>query len=203
LVFSPLFLALFTGCPKPTGEKATDPVSADAASVTGQGSGSQVSAGHPFHWPTDEDVDPDDPVRDMPGWLGRTTIEAPGCWSDTDGVVPETAGCHLHCGSDDGCVTCGEPDGRVIGEACHKFTRVVNGHAETSPFWLIETNPGAGVCHPHTGGEGHPEVFDCDAFCKGTINPDDGQLYASGACESVPHVCGGGEPSARCACVAH
>ena len=121
-------------------------------------------------WPSDEGVDPCDPVRDMPGWQGRTMIKTPpGCWKDSDGIAPGVAGLHLHCeSSEEGNCTkssCGNTTGAVIGEVCFKFT---SSTGEESPLWLVETNPGIDVCHEHKGGEGHPDVFDCDAFCNGS-----------------------------------
>jgi hypothetical protein len=60
---------------------------------------------------------------------------------------------------------------------------------------LIESNPGAGVCHPHKNGLGHPDVYDCDAFCKGTQTENH-----TGAC--VADVCNTDDAtaSARCEC---
>jgi len=166
-----------------------------------------VAEGHgqPYHWPSDAGVPDNDPVRAMPGWMGRTLIEAPGCWSDTDGVTPEVPGYHIQCKSKDGCQTCGKPTGLVVPEGCHAFERTVDGHTEVSPRWLIETNPDAEVCHPHTGGEGHPDVFDCEAYCKGTPDPQDGLHYTAGGCVAVPIVRLGLErqqqASARCYCM--
>jgi hypothetical protein len=36
---------------------------------------------------------------------------------------------------------------------------------------LVESNPGAGVVHKHTDDIGHPDKFDCNAWCIGTGSP--------------------------------
>ena len=66
-------------------------------------------------------------------------------WTDTDGVNPGVAGCHIGVTQD------GKPNGRFFGEACQ--------NAQI----LIESNPGAGVVHSHTNDLGHPDTFDCKA----------------------------------------
>ena len=66
-------------------------------------------------------------------------------WTDTDGVDPGTAGCHV--GTD----KAGKANGRMFGEAC------------TTPTVLVESNPGADIVHPHKNDTGHPDKFDCDA----------------------------------------
>jgi hypothetical protein len=68
-------------------------------------------------------------------WKGNVTTY----WKDTDGVDPGVAGCHIGVTQD------GKPNGRFFGEACQ--------NAGT----LIESNPGAGVIHPHTNDLGHPD----------------------------------------------
>ncbi len=79
-------------------------------------------------------------------------------WSDTDGVDPGTAGCHI--GTDEN----GEPNGRMFGEAC-----LDNG-------LLVESNPGADELHSHGNDTGHPDTFDCNAWCVG-------QGKTSGVCQ--------------------
>jgi len=102
-------------------------------------------------------------AKGMPGALG--TIEYKPAdwkgkvstyWDDTDGVAPGVAGCHV------GVTQAGKPDGRFFGEACQ------------SNQVLIESNPGAGVIHVHTGDLGHPDTFDCKAWCVGTSHPKGG-----------------------------
>ncbi len=68
-------------------------------------------------------------------------------WKDTDGVNPDVAGCHI--GTDDK----GTPNGRLFGEAC------------LSDGLLVESNPGANELHSHKDDIGHPDKFDCNAWC--------------------------------------
>ena len=101
------------------------------------------------------------------GWACRIEFPTPGAggegheqfWSDSDGVHPEIAGCHQEWRTDQ----CAD----------HQF---LNGHLAEGCVGdlLIETNPGAGVCHPHElaiMGEfkgqfvGHPDVYSCPDFC--------------------------------------
>jgi hypothetical protein len=70
-------------------------------------------------------------------------------WLDTDGVAPGTAGCHL--GTDAN----GDPNGRMFGEACLDDGR------------LVESNPGSDELHSHSNDLGHPDTFDCNAWCVG------------------------------------
>ncbi len=99
---------------------------------------------------------------------GQTTY-----WSDTDGVAPGVAGCHLGTDAD------GKPNGRMFGEAC-----LENGR-------LVESNPGKDEVHSHSNDTGHPDTFDCDAWCIG-------QGKASGSC--VPADAPPCKASAKCAC---
>jgi hypothetical protein len=94
-------------------------------------------------------------------------------WKDSDGVAPGVAGCHI--GTDDK----GVPNGRMFGEAC-----LPNG-------LLVESNPGADELHSHSNDVGHPDTFDCNAWCKGNGE-------TTGACmvASAPPC----EQSAYCAC---
>jgi hypothetical protein len=58
-------------------------------------------------------------------------------------------GCHI--GTDEK----GEPNGRMFGEAC------------LPDGMLVESNPGAGELHSHKNDVGHPDMFDCNAWCVG------------------------------------
>ncbi len=62
---------------------------------------------------------------------------------------------------------------------------------------LIESNPEKDVCHPHDNELGHPYVFDCDAFCKGTHGEDHRGQCVAHPCNSDSTI-----PSARCQCTA-
>jgi len=94
-------------------------------------------------------------------------------WKDSDGIAPGVPGCHIGTNSD------GNPNGRLFGEAC-----LPNG-------LLVETNPGAGVLHSHKGGIGHPDMFDCNTWCKS-------KGASKGSCSTMPAPpC---EASAMCAC---
>ena len=94
-------------------------------------------------------------------------------WKDTDGVDPGTAGCHI--GTD--CK--GEPNGRIFAEACLPDGR------------LVESNPGVDVVHSHSDDTGHPDTFDCNAWCIGKGAPRGSCIAAAAA------PCG---QSAKCAC---
>ena len=104
-------------------------------------------------------------------WKGNVTTY----WKDTDGVDPGVAGCHIGVTQD------GKPNGRFFGEACQNDRT------------LIESNPGAGVIHPHTNDLGHPDRFDCNAWCIGA------KKAKGGVCKAVsgPAPC---TASARCEC---
>lgn len=104
-------------------------------------------------------------------WKGKVTTY----WTDTDGVDPGVAGCHV------GVTQSGQPNGRSFGEACQ------------SGQILIESNPGAGVVHPHANDLGHPDTFDCKAWCVGANHA------TGGVCKAVsgPAPCAA---SARCEC---
>lgn len=100
---------------------------------------------------------------------GKTTW-----WKDTDGVDPGTAGCHL--GTDEA----GTPNGRMFGEACLP-----------GGIQIVESNPGVDVIHKHTNDLGHPDKFDCNAWCVGKGS-------SKGRCEAAPAPpC---EQSAKCVC---
>ena len=124
--------------------------------------------------------EPSDDAKGMPGALGTFEFKPydwqegqTTWWKDSDGVDPGTAGCHIGTDAE------GEPYGRFFGEACLTGGR------------LVESNPGAGVLHSHKNDVGHPDQFDCEAWCVGQGAP-------GGVCvmvESEP--CG---QSAMCSC---
>lgn len=182
-----LFGLLLTACS--LGKGSPDTSGAEEAEET--------EAEADFHYPETEGyTDPG-----LPGWMGRTQIStSEGCWVDSDGVLPELAGCHMLVSGDDACSACESDVQERIGEACYTFIQPDGTPAATA--WLIETNPGAEVCHPHAGGKGHPDVFDCDAYCKGTTEPESGEAYSGGACVEVPEMdcAGANQVTAYCGC---
>lgn len=95
-------------------------------------------------------------------------------WKDTDGIKPGIAGCHI------GTNQSGEPNGRTFGEAC------------LSDVQLVESNPGADELHSHKDDVGHPDKFDCNAWCVG-------QGSSKGICQTTsgPPPC---SKSAKCVC---
>ncbi len=94
-------------------------------------------------------------------------------WKDSDGIAPGVAGCHV--GADEN----GVENGRMFGEAC-----LDNG-------LLVESNPGVEELHSHDNDLGHPDTFDCNAWCVG-------QGKTAGVCEvSDSPPCA---QSAICAC---
>lgn len=103
------------------------------------------------------DGQPSPGAQGMPGAKGTFEFKpddwaqgATTWWKDTDGVDPGMAGCHI--GTD----SKGTPNGRTFGEAC------------LPDGLLVESNPGAGVVHKHSDDIGHPDKFDCNAWCIGT-----------------------------------
>jgi len=70
-------------------------------------------------------------------------------WKDSDGVDPGVAGCHIGTDSE------GKPNGRMFGEGC------------LPDGLLVESNPGADELHKHSNDVGHPDKFDCNAWCIG------------------------------------
>jgi hypothetical protein len=125
----------------------------------------------------------DEPSAGAQGMTGTTgTIELkpddwkPGeltWWKDSDGIDPLRPGCHIGTHSD------GTPNGRMFGEACLADGR------------LVESNPGAVKLHSHSNDIGHPDTFDCNAWCIG-------QGSATGICKvAAAPPC---EQSAMCAC---
>jgi len=148
-------------------------------------------------------------VKVQAGWLGRTEIEpavldglgfpylGDQYWTDTDGVAPATPGCHYPFEHRSIAGVCSDPLNAAskIGEACNPGVGQPN-HATGFPVGaLIETNPGPGVCHPHKDGLGHPDVYDCDAYCKGTQSP-----LHTGACVAAPCADDNAIASAKCEC---
>jgi hypothetical protein len=114
------------------------------------------------------DGKPSPEAQGMPGAKGTFDFKpadwnagATTWWEDTDGVDPGTAGCHIGTDSD------GNPNGRMFGEAC------------LPDGLLVETNPRAGLVHKHTNDVGHPDKFDCNAWCIG-------QKSSKGVCTSAP-----------------
>ena len=94
-------------------------------------------------------------------------------WKDSDGIAPGEAGCHI--GTDEQ----GAANGRMFGEACLPDGR------------LVESNPGKDELHSHGDDTGHPDTFDCQAWCQGTGNK-------AGMCKTAAAPpC---ETSAYCAC---
>ena len=100
-------------------------------------------------------------ARGMPGAKGTFDFKpddwiqgATTWWKDSDGVDPGTPGCHIGTDSE------GTPNGRMFGEAC------------LPDGLLVESNPHAGELHRHTDDIGHPDTFDCKAWCvgKGAVN---------------------------------
>lgn len=126
------------------------------------------------------DHEPSPGAQDMVGAKGTFEFKpedwTPGVatwWKDTDGVDPGTAGCHIGTDSD------GSPNGRMFGEAC------------LADGLLVESNPGADELHGHKDDIGHPDKFDCNAWCIGNGS-------AEGRCEvAAAPPCA---QSARCAC---
>ena len=125
--------------------------------------------------------DPASPAaEDMPGARGTFEFKPDDWqegettwWEDSEGVDPGSPGCHI--GPDEE----GNPNGRLFGEAC-----LPNG-------LLVETNPGADQLHSHSNDVGHPDTFDCNAWCVG-------QGSKAGACQVMPAPpC---EVSAACVC---
>ncbi len=127
-----------------------------------------------------DDHGPSKGAKGMPGALGVFSFQPKDWkkgettyWTDTDGVNPGEAGCHQGTDKD------GKPNGRSFGEAC------------LSETVLVESNPGALAVHAHTDDTGHPDKFDCDAWCKG-------KGAAKGIC--VPAPAPPCEASAKCSC---
>ncbi|MEM7353135.1 MAG: hypothetical protein AAF657_20240 [Acidobacteriota bacterium] len=132
--------------------------------------------------PVDELGDP------IPGWDGEIPFPTPTecdtqIWDDSDGVVPQTPGCHYEYHDQNGDV-CSNKTGAFFGEAC------------LSDDLLVETNPEKNKCHTHAGGIGHPDTFVCSTFCQETT----GEV---GYCATAENFCSVGtetKDSAYCDC---
>ena len=131
--------------------------------------------------PASADGPPSKGAQGIPGALGTFEFKPADWvegkltwWKDTDGVNPGEAGCHIGTDAD------GKPDGRLFGEAC--LEGGVN---------LVESNPGSTVIHSHANDLGHPDKFDCNAWCIG-------QGSTNGVCQIAPAPpCAS---SAKCVC---
>lgn len=124
-----------------------------------------VSAGEhePYLGPQSEGA------KDIQGALGTFPLYPETTyWKDSDGVSPGVAGCHYEIKS----LKDTTPTGNAFGEVC------------TSYGFLIETNPGKGVAHSHKRDVGHPDLFDCNAWCKSEINRKKTH-YNGGHCKAV------------------
>lgn len=99
---------------------------------------------------------PSEGAKGMPGAIGTFEFKpldwmegTTSWWKDSDGVDPGKPGCHI------GTNETGEPNGRMFGEAC------------LPDGMLMESNPGANEIHSHKNDIGHPDMFDCNAWCTG------------------------------------
>lgn len=127
---------------------------------------------------------PSGEAQKMAGALGTFAFKPddwpgvpPTWWKDTDGVKPGVPGCHV--GLDKVGEDSYKPNGRMFGEAC------------TTERVLVESNPEAGKVHAHANDVGHPDLFDCHAWCIG-------EGSSGGVCQAATaEPCGA---SARCAC---
>lgn len=127
------------------------------------------------------------PANYPPGWIDRIELEtSTQCnfqnWKDSDGVDPETPGCHQAYEDKE----CGIPTNDKFGEECQDWDT------------LVETNPEQDRCHAHAIGNGgigvgHPDRFSCSAYCWGMY----GLL---GWCVPADGACGDGVDSAYCEC---
>ncbi len=119
-------------------------------------------------------------AKGMPGAMGTFEFKPDdwmegtlSWWKDSDGVDPGEAGCHI--GTDEN----GKANGRMFGEAC------------MADGMLVESNPGTDQLHSHKNDVGHPDTFDCNAWCVGKGS-------AKGACVvAAAPPC---EQSAMCQC---
>ncbi|MFT5136196.1 MAG: hypothetical protein ACI8XV_001225 [Arenicella sp.] len=139
-----------------------------------------VSAAH--HEEKERFGPPSDGAKDMPGAVGTFPLYPPtSYWIDTDGVAPGVAGCHY--GTDaDGTTS----NGRAFAEGCRE------------DGLLIESNPGKGEVHAHSKDTGHPDLFNCNDWCKGNDS-------SGGQCKTVaaPAPCTDVDPdmtSGMCVC---
>ena len=114
------------------------------------------------------DDEPSNGARGIPGALGSFEYKPDDWmegkktwWVDSDGVDPGVAGCHV--GTDEK----GLPSGRMFGEAC------------LPSGLLVESNPGIDELYSHNNDTGHPDKFDCAAWCIGQGQIDGICLVAS------------------------
>ena len=129
----------------------------------------------------DKSHPPSKGAEGMPGALGTFEFKPTDWrkgevtwWKDTDGVDPGTPGCHVGTDAD------GKENGRMFGEACLP-----------GGMLIVESNPGVEVVHKHTDDTGHPDKFDCNAWCVGKGSK-------TGRCEPAPAPpC---TQSAKCVC---
>ena len=122
---------------------------------------------------------PSEGAAGMPGALGTFTLSLENgtgkdsYWIDSDGIAPGIAGCHIGTNAE------GEPNQRMFGEYCE------------SNVVLVESNPAKDKIHLHKDDLGHPDRFDCNAWCIG-------QGSTKGQFQSIEiEPCGS---SAICAC---
>jgi hypothetical protein len=119
----------------------------------------------------------------LPGERGTTPIYVSSggegiWWREWAGVAPETPDGHTAYQNED----CSEREPVEFGEYCEGGL-------------LVESNPDAGVCHPHESGQGNPYVFNCNEYCQGTgrasgecvaanaVSPYSGQVVSSAKCQ--------------------
>ncbi len=139
------------------------------------------------------------------GWLDKIHFETcTQCgfqnWVDSDGVDPETPGCHQayeRLEIDPAVVAVGGGGVGVLLPVCSVPTNDRFGEGCDGDV-LLETNPGKDVCHAHPIGEngvgvGHPDRFSCAAFCERTYG-------LPGTCQVAYDYCGNGVDSAYCMC---
>ena len=107
------------------------------------------------------------------GWKGAGVTTY---WKDSDGIRPGVAGCHVEVTKSGKSFT----GRRVFGEACKDGL-------------LVESNPGRNAIHAHKDDLGHPDTFDCNAWCIGA------RKAKAGLCVKVagPSPCA---ESAKCEC---
>jgi hypothetical protein len=85
------------------------------------------------------------------GWKGTGVTTY---WNDSDGIKPGVAGFHVE-------VT--RAVSRSPADDLRRGLRQRN---------LVESNPGRNVIHPHKDDLGHPDTFDCNAWCIGRRRPN-------------------------------
>ena len=180
-------LIVIVACCFPAMLHATEAAAAAKATpAAGAAAATQAAATTKAAPPCDDgstELGPPSPdAKDMPGALGTCELKPSDWqqgvttyWKDSDGVAPGMAGCHL------GTNASGQRNNRQFGEACR------HGNAE-----LIESNPKINELHAHQNDLGHPDVFSCAAWCRGTG-------HSGGSCVTTngPPPC---QQSAWCQC---